>query len=166
MRVDIALLILVCLSLTIFGCSASQKTDAAINPQQLSITLWRATQARQYTYFELKTSGELHFSGGRNAMQRVAKPVMTVSREQIDELWQVIEKHNLLKAQSAPFLAKPKEVEIDIHIRSRKGGKSFRSVDGSEEGAKALHDLLFKIQADHRYALPALEGHYDHKEKK
>ncbi len=120
------------------------------------MTLWARTTTQKFTYFELNHHGELRYGGGRNAMWRESQPVMTLTREQLTQVWDVVERHKLVEAPST-LLPDAKTVQYELTLNT--GGilgRTINCADDTVPGVKELHDLLFKMQGDVRYDHPAI----------
>lgn len=136
------------------GCNAAPPVGReAITPQRLSLTLFSRTSDRRMTYFELAANGELRFGGGQQAVGRGTTLTRTLDASQMDEVWQVIERHDLLNGRSAGLFEKPEKVEYEVKISSRRGSASYRSLDDTMPGLAELHKLLFDLHAEVAYRI-------------
>lgn len=141
------------------GCSSSPSNKAAVaaGGAKRSLTLWARTTTQKFTYFELDAAGQLRYAGGRDAMWRKAQPVVTLNREQLEQVWGIVEKHKLADGENTPF-ADAKQVKYELSLNT--GGlfdRTINCVDDAVPGVKELHDLLFKLQGDVRYDHPAIQ---------
>lgn len=154
---EIIKLVMVTLMLTaLVGCGATPATlDSPTPPEHLSLQLHMAAKDHKYTYFELDRNGELRFGGGRLGMIRGARPVTTLSAEQVQAIWDVIRRNKLLQAEGE-FIPDVEHVKWEMLIRTNQHslGRTVRTSDNNVPGIKELHDLLFKFQADVRYSDP------------
>jgi len=161
-----ALVLCLLSAVSLAGCAGTANVDKSVNPHVLSIEFEHSTKDRQYTYFVLEKSGQLHFAGGRMAQQHVTKPIMMLSADQFEQLWEVIDGNQLLKVKTK-FSFPDRDRSRDVaKIRSRKGRNTVYSINNSVAGMAELHDLLFKFQANERYRLAPIEGHYKYGTKK
>ncbi len=134
------------------GCASTTVVDSPSPPEYLSLQLHMATNKRQYTYFELKGDGELHYGGGRMGMLRNAEPVTTLSAKQQQAVWDVIRKHQLLNADGS-FIPDYETVKWELTVRTSPHslGRTIRTGDDQVTGIRELHDLLFKYQSAVRF---------------
>lgn len=136
------------------GCASTSRPQGA----GVSLKLYRETKESRITYFELQ-GGELSFGGGRLARQRVAKPAVKLTDDQLGELNALIDQHQLMNAKGPIFTGNFQNVRYEVTIsRGFMNSNSFNCVDNDVPGAEALHDLLFKWQAAERYIMPELDG--------
>lgn len=150
-----AMLAVMLAAFILVGCTASHVAPNAPPPEHLSIQLYRWTTDRRYTYFELDRHGQLSFAGGRDAAQRVAKPVTTLTPEQTRQLWQIITTQDVLNTKNH-FFTKPQKVAYEVTIDTGQTSRTFRTIDNESPGTAKLHDALFKLQADINYNLTKL----------
>jgi hypothetical protein len=131
------------------GCQSAAK----LPPHRgLSLKLYCRGDANRQTYLELDKGGKLAFGGGRDAAQRVANPVMTLSDAQSQAVYDVIQRHDLLHAKGALFdKAQHTTYELDLRVDGKQ--RSLRAVDDQVPGLRELNDLLFDMQARERYRI-------------
>ena len=154
-----AAIALVLIVLTLLnGCGSPAATDAnSSTGAKRSLKLWARTSTQKFTYFELDSAGELRYAGGRDAMWRKAQPVVKLNREQLEQVWNIVEKHKLADVENTPF-TEAKTVKYELTLGA--GGlfdRTINCIDDAAPGMKDLHDLLFKLQGDVRYDHPAIQ---------
>ena len=143
----------------VFISACTPQTVAPGSVPEFTLTLRCTTKGGRLTYFELKPDGSLGYGGGRFAQQRITEPALTLSSEQRREVWQIIEKHDLLSAEgSGLFAGGAASTSYELTLRASGRSNSIHAIDDAVPGVKELHDALFKMQADARYgkALPGL----------
>lgn len=128
------------------GCASGPET---CDPS-FKLTLRRTTTDRRFTYFELAKNGELAFGGGRNAVRRVAEPVIILSAQQLQQVRQVLIQHRIFDTPK-PSSAKPNNVSYELDVSAAGRRRRIRCVDEQIPAIGTLHQLLFQIQADLRY---------------
>jgi hypothetical protein len=145
------------LVLGLAGCSSSKAGDAAgvapddptpaAYPQPFEVSLYATSKQGRHVYYEVGTDGVLSFGGGRHAHIRAADPVARLTNAERNELWRVIEQHELLGAKSEMF-PKAEQVRYDVTIRA--GGKRhrFNAVDEKVAGVAELDALLGRFKTE------------------
>ncbi len=140
--------------------NACASRPEALLPQSgrpVDLTLQASTTDRRYTYFELKPDGQLSFGGGQLAKQKFAKPVMSITPAQMQEVWNIIERFGLHQAHAKPTSAKARHVRYQLSIKpAGMKRRSYRGHDEEVPGIGVLHETLFNLQAAARYHLPSL----------
>jgi hypothetical protein len=158
-RTAIALLMMFVMLAVMSACSSHTVGPGEV--PDIALTLRCTTKGGRLTYFELKPDGSLGYGGGRFAQQRVTEPALTLSSEQCREVWQIIQKHDLLHAEgSGLFAGGAANTNYELTLQAAGRSNSLHAIDDALPGVKELHDALFKMQADARYgrALPGLPG--------
>ncbi|MCE9589259.1 MAG: hypothetical protein K8S99_01905 [Planctomycetes bacterium] len=163
LHLRIAVVSLLFLSVGI-GCASTptmqdEPTTAgpAARPARLSVELYTAWKDHRYTYIKLTDKGVLGYTGGRDATQRVFKPITTLSDAQLDAVWAVIRKYNLTEAKDTMF-GTAERVTYQASISTGGLGHNFRTTDDKVPGVKELHDLLFGYQADVQFKVQGIGG--------
>lgn len=119
---------------------------------EFSLTLRCTAKGGRLTYFELKPDGSLGYGGGRLALHRTTEPALTLTAEQRRAVWNIIQEHDLLSAKGEGlFAGGVSDTIYELNLRSGNQSNSLHAVNESVPGVKALHEALFKMQADERY---------------
>ena len=139
--------------LLLCACAMRPTEMGASAPSDLSLSLYRATTDKQFTFFELSRGGALSFGGGLKAQGRGADPLATLSAEQRQRLWDVIREHGLLDATHRPFDTAVR-VQYDLAVGGGNGGRRVRTIDDQAPGMEALHDELMAVVKETKYGVP------------
>jgi len=150
-RPPLRVVTLAVLAMTLVGCASSGQSDPSVNPYDLQLELRSTYEDGRATIFELQRDGVLRFGGGRNALAGSTFPAGTLTREQFDRIWDVIESHDLLTG-SGRLLGDAERVQHHVRIRSNRGSASYRAIDDDQPGLDALHAVLMEIQGKFRYS--------------
>lgn len=139
------------------GSNVAQGGDA--HPTPLEVDLIVSTQDGRRMAYRLRRDGTLHFAGGRQVAAREFHESGVLSLEQRRQVWQVIDRHNLLDVGSRLF-ATPEEVRYEVEIRAGRRQQSFRAVDDEAPGLAELHQTLESMHREmaDRDVYRAIEG--------
>ena len=135
------------------GC-ATAPVDSDVS---LRLSLRARTTDRRSSYFELSGDGQLAFAGGRHAMIGSARPVTTLTVDQLQQVRDIVAHHRLFEARRHPT-GQPKRVTYELALRTKGHRRRIRCVDDDVPGVESLHQLLFQIQADARYRSELIVG--------
>lgn len=144
------------LLLSIAGCNNASKyasLDSQAMPKKFELTISSYFTAGKHTYMTLDQDGLLSYAGGKAAIFRETKPIITLTHAQRQKVWSLIVDSKMLNTKNQLFKS-PKEVAYDVEIDLGKSfsSKSFHVTDQSIPPAVVqLHDMLFNLQADEQY---------------
>ena len=142
------------------GCISTNKMISPSGIAAMELKLRSLTTDKRYTYFELTPDGTLSFGGGFNAINKDARPVIKLSREQLIGLQSLISRSNLLTAKvSGPQQRKAsKRFHYEMSLRLDSMQNHLIVNDDLVPDLTKLHNHLFILQAQARYNLPGI-GH-------
>ena len=126
------------------ACVGQTDVSNAGFPERFSLKLYRSTSDQQYTYFTVNRTGELSYASGQAAMLGLAEPVTVLKEEQGRGLWDLIRRHELLKAPHQPF-RKAEVIEYRMSIQTRSHRRNVRIVDNRAADITEVHNFLFDI---------------------
>lgn len=142
--------------LSFAGCNNASKytsLDPQTVPQKFELTISAYFTTGKHTYMTLDRDGLLSYAGGKAALFREPKPIITLTPAQRQKVWSLIVTSNMLNTKNQLFKS-PKEMAYDVEIDPGKSftSKSFHITDQSIPPAVIqLHDMLFNLQADEQY---------------
>ncbi len=148
--------LLLALLLGVAGCSSPKAQAPAVtpddptpvaHPQPLELSLYATSTQGRHVYYVVGPDGVLSFGGGRNAHVRAADPIARLTNAQRNELWQVIDRYDLLEARGELF-AKAQQVRYDVAIRAGGERHSFNTVDQNVAGLAELESLLGRFKTE------------------
>ncbi|MCC7191896.1 MAG: hypothetical protein IT444_03845 [Phycisphaeraceae bacterium] len=140
------------------GCASQSAGPADSKGRRLDLEFKTQMTDHRYTYFEIKR-GTLKYGGGRDGAQMEAAPVLQLSTEQLDAIWAIIDRYDLMNAKGS-FLGKGETATYDLTLNDgRMLSHAIHATDDKVPGLKELHQLLFDYQATVRYRIPELETH-------
>ena len=144
--------------LMLVGCASQGAGAADSKGRRLDLKLKTQMTDHRFTYFEIKR-GTLKYGGGRDGAQMEAAPVLQLSTEQLDAIWSIIDRYELMNAKGS-FLGKGETATYDLTLNDgRMLSHTIHATDDKVPGLKELHQLLFDYQAKVRYRIPELETH-------
>lgn len=148
----------VLLMLMLVSCASQSAGPADSKGRRIDLELKTQMSDHRYTYFEIKR-GMLNYGGGRDGAQMEAAPVLQLSTEQLDAIWAIIDRYDLMNAKGS-FMGKGETATYDLTLNDgRMLSQTIHAIDDKVPGLKELHQLLFDYQANVRYRIPELETH-------
>lgn len=146
---------------TLVGCAAGGAVaeGGEAHPTPLEVELNVSTQDGRRMAYQLRPDGTLRFAGGRQVAARDFRESGSLSIEQRQQVWQVIERNELLDAGGRLF-ATPDTVRYQVELRAGRRLNSFIAVDDEVPGLAELHDALEQLHRDlaDREIFQAIDG--------
>lgn len=140
-------------TLGLMACASSPASRSTDDAAPLwSMELFVKSQDGRYTYYEISEEGQLAYAGGRMAAQRVARPVGELPSQVRQQLWGLIERHQLMLASGDWLFIPQGQIGYDLHLKVDGRNQRILAADDQVAGLKEMSDLLFRTQLAKRYA--------------
>lgn len=142
----------------LIGCKTTSPVTPFAGMTTLELSLQTITTDKRYTYFELEPDGMLSFSGGFAAINKDARPIFTLPKDDLQKVHTIIEKYNLIAMKNSDKHNRKNSKKVHYELSLNINGIRNNIVvnDNAIAGIDELHELLFDLQAEKRYNLPGI----------
>lgn len=144
------MLLLALLIISLAGCASSTEPSQPRTAPVFSLKLKRETVQRQKTHFVIDRKGRMQYAGGRDYTFGEMQEVRTLTPDELDAIWAIIENYKLNTATAKGGRYKTAKYEFTVST-SGLLGHSIDTIDDRVPGLTVLHDHLFTLQAETRF---------------
>ena len=144
--------------MVLVGCKTTPSATPPAGMDAIDLSLQSITTDKRYTYFELTPDGMLSFAGGYDAINKNARPIFTLTKDDLQKVHSIIEQANLIAVKVSGNHSRKNSQKVHYELTLNINGKHNNITVNDDEipGINQLHDLLFDLQARERYNLPGI----------